>query len=508
MPPIPTPLTLTQLLNPPSRDGLLTQIVSMLSGLGFSATDWETDSDGRIILQVEAQTLADLWQAVYKIAQGGYLDTATGDWLTLLAQSQYQLTRNPPTQTIGEFRLTAAGGVGPYTFNKGDLVVTYFDPTQNNKALIYRSTNAAPVVVNPGTTRSIQVTADSPGSAYNIAPGSVLVLNTPRPGLTVDNQGTLQPAVATGAILNGPFFTAGQTLIVTSALNGGAAVGPTTFTFTADYPDMTSVANALNVLIAASPQAGRITANVLNGALSLSTILITGATAVDQITIANTGTANISVGFDTGSATSVSGAYSWISEYGQDNESDTSLITRCINKWATIGTGTKAAFISWATSADPDVQKVAVYSNLFNGTPKAGAVTLYIAGIGAFDIVSGPVHANNVYAYIFPKLPIMTELFVAPAARNTKDVVFTAKIKTQYNNDTTKNAVFNAVQNLFFRLTIGETLYKDQVIAAIITIPGIVDATLSAPGIVSDIVPAINELITLGSVTPNWLVVV
>lgn len=508
MPPIPTPLTLTQLLNPPSRDGLLTQIVSMLSGLGFSATDWETDSDGRIILQIEAQTLTDLWQAVYKIAEGAYLDTSTGDWLTLLAQSQYQLTRNPATQTIGEFRLTADAGVGPYTFNKGDLVVTYFDPTQNNKALIYRSTNAAPVVVNPGTTRSIQVTADSPGSAYNIAPNSVLVLNTPRPGLTVDNKGTLQPAVTTGAILNGPFFTNGQTLIITSSLNGGAPIGPTTLTFTADYPNLTAVANALNVLISASAQAGRITANVLNGALSISTILIPAAVAVDQLTVSNTGTANISVGFDTGVATTANGAYSWISEYGQDIESDNSLVNRCINKWATIGTGTKAAFISWATSADPAVQKVAVYSNLFNGTPKSGAVTLYVAGIGAFDIVSGPIHAANVYAYIFPKLPIVSELYVAPAGRNTKDVVFSAKIKTQYNNDTTKNAVFNAVQNLFFNLNIGETLYKDQLIAAIITIPGVVDATLSAPGITSDITPAINEILTLGSITPNWLVVV
>lgn len=502
----PTPQTLTQLLNPPSTNDLLVKIVGMLSAQGFSATDWETDSDGRVILQVEAQTLADLWQAVYNVAKGGYLDTAEGDWLTLLARSQYQLERNPATYTSGLFTLKTLAGVGPYTFNAGDLVATAFD--LNNNALIYRSTNTAPVVINPNSTATIRVTADSPGSKYNIAAGSALILNTPRPGLDIKNDGTLQPAFAQGAILNGPFFVVGQTFTISASINGGAPIGPITFTFPASYPNMPAVVGALNTLIAASPLAGSIIANTANGALLISTISPPGALNIDTLTISRTGTANISLGFDSKTDTSVTGSYAWILDYGQDPESDLSLIQRCQNKWATIGAGTRAAFISWATSADPAVQKVAVYSNLFNGAPKAGAVTVYIAGIGTFTPLAGLQHANNVYNYTAPKLPIMTELFVGAASPQVINVGFSALIKTANNNDQTKAAVLNALQALFNGLNIGDIVYYDQIVAAIITVPGIVDADVLVNGAKNNIIPSINQLCTLNvPVPPTYIVV-
>ena len=121
------------------------------------------------------------------IAQGEYLDTATGAWLTLLAQSIFQLIRNSATQTVGNFNLTTSSLGGPYTFNAGDLVLTYFD--SNNIARVFRSTNTTPVTVNPNQASpgiSIQMTADSPGSAWNIPAGQktyssppTLINNTP-----------------------------------------------------------------------------------------------------------------------------------------------------------------------------------------------------------------------------------------------------------------------------------------------------------------------------------------
>jgi uncharacterized phage protein gp47/JayE len=479
----------------------------MLSSQGFSATDWETDSDGRVILQVEAQTLEDLWQAVYNIAKGGYLDTATGEWLTLLARSQYEIERNPATYTVGSFTLSAIPGVGPYTFNAGDLVVTTFDG--NGNALVYRSTNAVPVVVNPGASIGIQVTADSPGSRFNIPAGSTLVNNTPRPGLFVTNPGTLQPAFAIGAVLNGPFFTRNQTFIISASINGGAPIGPISYTFPASYPNMAAVAGALNALIAAEGSLnGKVIANTANGALVLNTIDPAGATIIDTLTISRTGTANITLGFDKTLDTSASGSYAWITTYGQDEESDPSLVQRCQNKWATIGAGTRAAFISWATTADAAVQKVAVYSNLFNGTPKAGAVTLYIAGIGVFTPAEGIIHSGNVYNYIAPKLPIMTELYVTAATRQNVEVGFTATIKTANNNDQTKAAVINAIQQLFNDLSIGDTIYYDQVVAAIITVPGIVDANVTLNGAKVNITPSINQICSLSIPNPPVYIVV
>ena len=502
----PTAQTLTQLLNPPSTNDLLVKIVGMLSAQGFSATDWETDSDARVILQVEAQTLADLWQAVYGIAKGNYLDTAEGGWLTLLARSQYELERNPATYTKGLFTLSADLGVGPYTFNAGDLVVSSFD--LNGNQVIYRSTNSLPVVVKPGTSVNIEVTADSPGARFNIASNSPLKNNTPRPGLEVRNTGALQQAIAVGAILNGPFFTRNQTLIISATINGGAPIGPITFTLPASYPNMLAVVGALNTLIAASPLNRKIIANTANGALVISTISPPGATIVDTLTISRTGTANLSLGFNNKLDTSVSGSFAWIIDYGQDAESDQSLIQRCQNKWATIGAGTRAAFVSWATTADPAIQKVAVYSNLFNGIPKAGAVTLYIAGIGTFLPAAGIQYANNAYNYIAPKMPIMSELYVGAATPQVINVGFSALIKTANNNDQTKAAVTNALQALFNGLNIGDTVYYDQIVAAIITVPGIVDADVLVNGAKHNITPSINQLCTLNIPNPPTYIVV
>lgn len=503
-----TPLTLTQLLNPPGTNVLLSQILAKLSASGFSATDWNSDSDARVILQVDAQAFSDLWQAVYKIALGGYLDTATGDWLTLLAQSQFQLARNPATQTIGNFTLSTPVGIGPYTFNKGDLVCTYVDSLKI--ARIFRSTNAAPVTTIPGGSIQIQMSADSPGSAWNIPVGSTLIVNTPQPGLTVSNFGTLQPASIIGSILNGPFFVSGQTLTITTDIAGGPPVSAT-LTFPANYPNMSAVVGTLNVLIAASPLNGlpvkNLVANTAGGALTLTTFDGSGLGIVSTVTLAKTGTANSTLGFSTTTDTTNTGTYAWVSQYGQDPEADDALRTRCQARWGTIGAGTKDAFISWATTADSAVQKTAVYSNVLAGIPKAGAVSLYIAGVGAFDAISGPIHVANVNAYVSTKLPIMTALFVDSAKALNVPITFTAKIKSAYNTDVTKAAVTTAVQNLFFSLNIGEVLYFDQVLAAIITIPGIVDAQLLVNGTKGDVLPANNQLVSLQSITPTYTIV-
>ncbi len=499
-----TALTLSQLLNPPGLNELLIQIQSKLGASGFSPTDWETDSDSRLILQVEAQTLADLWQAVLQIAQGGYLDTATGSWLDLLAQSQYQLTRKPAIQTIGNFQLSTLVGTGPYTFNAGDLIVTATG-IDGVTPVVFRSTNAVPVTVTSATPVSIEMTADVPGSNANIAANTSFIVQTPRPGLSVINPGSIKPAVVQAALSSGPYALGNKTLIINTSINGGTPTGPVVISFPAlpaSYPTLSAVSFALNNLINLTILNGKVTSNVINGVFYLTTITPIGATTTDYINIDKTSSANLYIGFSTDNDTNSNGTFGWITQYGQDAETDDSLRQRCKAEWGIVGTGTRDAFISWATTADPQIQKVVVYSNLFDGTPKSGAITLYIAPFKGVFPLPDLIHTPLVYNYILPKLPLMSELFVAPAKETHLTVQAKIQVKTAFNTQATQDAVRNAIQAYFNSLGIGDSFIQDQLLAAIMNVPGIYDVlTLSpvnTPG-------NIDKVITLGSVSLEWV---
>ena len=490
---IDTALTLTQLLNPPSLNSLLTTILTRLGNAGFSTTDWESDSDSRIILQTEAQTLEDLWQAVLKIAEGGYLDTATLQWLDLLAQSQYQLTRNPAVQTIGTFTLSTINGAGPYTFNAGDLVASTLG-LDGVTTVVYRSTNSAPVTVNAGpATATIEVTCDVPGANANISSGLSFVVTTPRPGLNVDNTGVSQPAFLQTGVTNGFYPLNGKTLIISVSIGSGPIVTDT-LTFPANYTTLSSVSFALNTLISLSTLAGSLTTSVVGGTILFQTIHSGSPATPDTIAISNLGTANLIIGLSVSQITNATGSFTWITQYGQDAESDESLVARCKAKWGILGAGTRDAFISWATSADPQVQKVVVYSNYFNGTPKSGAVTLYIApASGVFPAPA--IHVSNVYNYILPRLPIMTQLFVGPCGGKTQNVTGDLYIKPGYDTNIVRNAAANNATAYILSLGIGQDLIWDKLVAAIVDTPGVYDLVLSNP--TANVLNNVNTVFTV-----------
>lgn len=474
-----TALTLTELLNPPSLNSLLTNILSRLGKAGFSPTDWESDSDSRILLQTEAQTLEDLWQAILQIAKGGYLDTATFSWLDLLALSQYQLVRNPAVQTIGNFTLSTINGAGPYTFNAGDLVTSTIG-TDGITTVVFRSTNPAPVTVNVGpATTTIQVSADVPGSNANIASGSTFIVTTPRPGLDVSNPGVNQPAMFQTGITSGPFPLTGKSLIISVSIAGGPTITDT-LTFPASYANLALVSTAVNNLIALSTLAGILTTSVVGETLLFQTIHAGSPTSPDFISISNLGTANLLLAISTSQTSQASGTFNWITQYGQDAESDDSLITRCKVRWGILGAGTRDAFISWATSADPQIQKVVVYSNYFDGTPKSGAVTLYIApAIGIFSIPA--THISAVYNYILPRLPIMSQLFVGACGPKIQDVAGDLYIKPGFDPILVSQQAANNASSYILSLNIGQDLIFDKLVAAIVDTPGVYDLVLTNP---------------------------
>ncbi len=157
----------------------LTQILATLAANGFPATAWQSGNAGRTLARADAEALADLRAVVADVVKGGYLDEATGDWLTLLAAGVFDLDRVAATYAIGEVTLTCSASAGPYNITAAGLVVS--DGTRR-----WRSTNSGLLTLTSGGTLTVEVKAESPGTAYNVSGSTVTVITSPAlAGVTV-----------------------------------------------------------------------------------------------------------------------------------------------------------------------------------------------------------------------------------------------------------------------------------------------------------------------------------
>lgn len=171
--------TFAELQTAKSADTYLTEILATLAAQGFPVTAWQSGNAGRTLARADAAALADLRAVIAEVASGGYLDEASGDWLTLLAKGVFDLDRTSAEYAVGEVTLTCAAGAGPYNITEGSLVVS--DGTRR-----WRSTNTSTVVLSSGGTRVFEVKAESPGIAYNVAGTLVTVIVSPAlAGVTV-----------------------------------------------------------------------------------------------------------------------------------------------------------------------------------------------------------------------------------------------------------------------------------------------------------------------------------
>lgn len=154
-----------------TADAYLTQLLATLASNGFPATAWQSGNAGRTLARADAEALADLRAVVADVVKGGYLDTATGDWLTLLAAGVFDLDRVTATYAVGEVTLTCSASAGPYNITAAGLVVS--DGTRR-----WRSTNTGLLTLASGGTLTVGVKAESPGTAYNITGDGVNGIDT------------------------------------------------------------------------------------------------------------------------------------------------------------------------------------------------------------------------------------------------------------------------------------------------------------------------------------------
>lgn len=175
-------VTFAELLVPATKDEIKDLLLASLETAGFPVTSWQPGGIALLLIDAFCEALESVWQAGYFIAAGGYGATARGKWQDVWALDRFQLTRVPAASTVGQVRLTDAGG-GPHVIPAGGLIVATADGKR------FLSTASVTVPLNGSAT--VAVVAIDAGASFNVPIATVTSMVTTFPSLSVDN-----PAVA------------------------------------------------------------------------------------------------------------------------------------------------------------------------------------------------------------------------------------------------------------------------------------------------------------------------
>lgn len=153
--------------------------LSILETLRMPARSWRTGGVARTILKTVATTYSNFTAIMSLVIKGGFLETATGDWLTLLAKYVYGVERRVSTFATGEVQFTNPGG-GVYPWLADQVKVTW---TAGKKSYV----NTVPFTVLGGAIISVPYRAVEAGAASSVPPGGIAAIETSMPGVTVTN---------------------------------------------------------------------------------------------------------------------------------------------------------------------------------------------------------------------------------------------------------------------------------------------------------------------------------
>lgn len=114
-------LSISDLVKDLTKEGVLADLLEIAEAFGLTTTAWQSGEPAKRLLTIFADQIASLWNAtLVNAVRSGFLDYATGDWLTLVAYTCYNTLRNDATFATAAVTLENRGG-GFYTFVAGDV---------------------------------------------------------------------------------------------------------------------------------------------------------------------------------------------------------------------------------------------------------------------------------------------------------------------------------------------------------------------------------------------------
>lgn len=178
--------TLADLLTPRTRPQWRDLLLNELRDAGFAVGLAPSGDNRRNTVELVAGALAKVDETVGKVAAGAFLETALGDWLDLRAKSGFDVEPKAATMTVGTVRLTCAATAGPYVITAGQVWVGRAAAGSTPARRFQNTTGGA---LPSGGTLNVQVSAEAPGSAYNLGNGQINQVFSGLPGVSVTNIG-------------------------------------------------------------------------------------------------------------------------------------------------------------------------------------------------------------------------------------------------------------------------------------------------------------------------------
>lgn len=158
----------------------LASFLDVFRTAGFAVDRWRAGGAFVTLARALARGLTTGTGLVRGLAEGSFLDLASGDWLTLLAASWFRLQRRPASYAEHTITLHNGPGSVPYTVVPGQVwVSTSATPGAGHR---FRNTGAGPLPAS--SELALTFRAEQPGAAYNVEPGTPLVMVTSLPGVT------------------------------------------------------------------------------------------------------------------------------------------------------------------------------------------------------------------------------------------------------------------------------------------------------------------------------------
>lgn len=161
-----TPITVTleSLLVAPTQTSMVASALGILGlpGSPFPTAAWQATDAPYVLVTANAVGMVDVGALVPALARGGLLGLSEAGWLTLLAASNFEVTRAAAVSTIRALALIDASG-SPTTYAVGDIVAVSAQGT------LY--TNTAPGTLTANGTLVLPFQAQVAGAAGDAASG-------------------------------------------------------------------------------------------------------------------------------------------------------------------------------------------------------------------------------------------------------------------------------------------------------------------------------------------------
>ena len=176
--------TLDELVTPLTEEEVETFLYDFAAARGLKTTSWKVGAVVRTIVKGVAKLGAAFSRLQAEIAKSGFLELATGVWLTLVARYVYFVERDTGSFATGTVLASNSSG-GVYAGVAGDLI---FRNSTTGKS--YR--NTAAFSIGAGAINvEIAVQAIEIGTASTAAAGDIDTLETPLVGVTVTHTGAI-----------------------------------------------------------------------------------------------------------------------------------------------------------------------------------------------------------------------------------------------------------------------------------------------------------------------------